>query len=172
MILAPVLARLDRIPGVRRSHADCTGRDFLIELEAAADVAAAAAAALAVLGSGSARHSPEAEAEQVAGFGAGDLWMDAGRILTLSLIEARILARRKAEEAAADAGLDEAGTAALAELLRQELTSEFRRVHGRGGSEEQGWYAEPFRAAYRRALERAPVFLSEAQLEALARRDF
>jgi hypothetical protein len=163
---------MDRIPGVRRSHADCTGRDFLIELEAAADVDAAAAAAMAVLGAGSARHSPEAEAEQAAGFGTGDLWMDAGSILTLSLIEARILARRKAEEVAADAGLDEAVAAALGEILRQELTNEFRRVHGCGGSEEQGWQAEPFRAAYRRALERAAASLSDAQREALARREF
>lgn len=158
-----MLARLEAIDGVAIARTEATGRHFLLELDPGSVADAVQARALESLGGDSHRLELDAEEDQVGGFLEGELWMSPEELLKLSLIEARILARRHALDAAKSAGLDAEQESKLEELVRQELFSEFEAVHERGGSEDRVWYKPAFRAAFDRACVRARAFLSGDQ---------
>jgi hypothetical protein len=138
-VLAPVLARLDAIPGVRKARVDSSGRFFWIELDPAVDESRVKGPATGVLGQG-ARALPASEADlQLAGRLHGDPWLGADEVMTLSFVESRLLSVRIAGEVERRAGATPEQREAIAEAIRLELFAAMERVHAEGGRSSSGW---------------------------------
>jgi hypothetical protein len=168
-VLAPVLARLDALPGVARSRTEATGRFFLIELRVGADAVLAEERAMAVLGRGG-RRLGESEAEsQLAARGAGDPWMTAGEVMALSFVEGRLLSARISAAAARGLGLSGEEQERLREAVRVELFAAFQRVHAEGGRPSSGWIYQDWPGIAAAAAERCRPWLGSERAEALAR---
>lgn len=168
-MLAPVLARLDAVPGISRSRAEASGRFLLLELSPGADPGRVLAAARRALGR-EARRLPEAEArEQLAARGRGDPWLAAPEVMALSYVEGRILSTRVSAEAALEARLDARERDLLAEALRLEIFAALERVHAEGGRSSSGWFYEAWPAVGAAALQRCRPWLDAVRLEALGR---
>lgn len=168
-MLAPVLARLDAVPGVSRSRAEASGRFVLLELSAGSHPDEVEAAARRALGR-EARRLSEAEArEQLAARGSGDPWLAAAEVMALSYLEGRILSTRVSAAAAREAGLDALERDRLAEALRLEVFAALERVHAEGGRSSGGWFYDAWPAVAAAALERCRRWLDAGRLEALGR---
>jgi hypothetical protein len=88
-----VLARLDEIPGVSRSRAECSGHCFLLELDAGvAD--GVGARALEILGHGARLLTPEEAEAQHEARRRGEPWVTAEEARSLSFVEGRMLGVR------------------------------------------------------------------------------
>jgi hypothetical protein len=168
-VLAPVLARLDALPGVTCSRTEASGRFFLIELGAGADEALAEERAMAVLGGGCHRlGEPEAES-QLAARRAGDPWLAAGDVMALSFVEGRLLSVRISADAAREMGLSAEEQERLAEAVRVELFAALQRVHAEGGRPSSGWIYQDWPGISAAAAERCRPWLGSERVEALAR---
>ncbi len=132
-----MLARLDEVEGVKASRVDWSGRYVLLELEPEADVSRAIRGAQAVLGERVRRLPARDESSQVAAFRKGEPWMRAGESSRMSRREAEVLSGRFTERVAREAGLDEAETARLGAILREEISGAFERAHDAGGGVER-----------------------------------
>jgi hypothetical protein len=123
-----VLARLDEIPGVSRSRAECSGHYFLVELvDGVPD--GIGARALEILGRG-AQILPNAEAEaQHEARRRGELWVTAEEARSLSFVEGRMLGFRVSEAVSKDAGLTAEERARLAEAIREEMFAHVERIY-------------------------------------------
>ena len=153
-MLAPVLARLDSIPGVGGSRVDSSGRFFWLALEGGADAARVAALARGVLG-GDARSLPAPQAEaQLAASGRGDPWLDASQVMTLSFVESRILSVRLAGEFERRTGASPEQREQVGEAIRLELFAAMERIHAAGGRRSSGWIYEEWPAIARGTVER------------------
>jgi hypothetical protein len=137
-----VLARLDRIPGVYESLVEPGGRHFVLELKPGADFDGVRAETRAVLGTEAVELDAPENYRQLEGFSHGELWMNSFQTITLSLIEARVLAARYA-------GAD----ARLADALYHELAKEFTRLHAEGGTTDGSWWRRRFPEAFERAVD-------------------
>jgi hypothetical protein len=126
--LAPVLARLDLVPGVRRSSVDAAGRHFVLSLEPDADEVAVIAGAQSVLRGAARRLDPAAAARQVEARVRGDPWFAADDVRALSYVEARIHAARTSARLADEAELEPLAEEALGELVRSVLLRAVARV--------------------------------------------
>jgi hypothetical protein len=157
-----VLARLDEVGGVRESRVDWTGHYFLLRLDPEADETRVAAAATSVLGDAATRADAETSARELDAFRRGEPWMRAGETLRLSREEARIIAARRAAEAARAGGLDESQTRRLAELVEAEVAAVFERIHAAGGGPGKR-FAPEWAAALDRVMAGARGFLTEEQ---------
>jgi len=142
-VLAPVLARLDAVPGVHSARADSSGRFFWIQVEETADATRVTALAFDVLGKG-ARSLATGQAEaQLAGRRHGDPWLTAAEVMTLSFVESRILSVRLAGEVEHLIGATPEQREEVAEAIRLELFAAMERVHAEGGRRSGGWiYAD------------------------------
>ena len=145
-MLAPVLARLDRLPGVARARADGTGTFLRLDLRPGADPAVVARAALAALGPRAAELPPAEAAAQLEGAARGDLWLAADEVLGLSYLEARMLSVRLPSAVERGLPLGPGGAARLAEAIRTVLFAAVERVHAEGGRESSGWFFEAWPA--------------------------
>ncbi len=141
-----MLARLDALAGVKVSRTDSSGRFFWLEPKDGVDPASVEALALAALGKGARVLSPEAAAAQLALHGAGDPWLSAREVMTLSFVEGRLLSVRIAGFAATDASLLPEQREAVAEAVRSELFGAMARVHAEGGRKSSGWIYEEWPA--------------------------
>jgi hypothetical protein len=165
--LAPVLASLEEIPGVRESRVDWSGRRFLLKLDPEARSEAVVAQANAALGGGARRLGPRAEARASQSYLRGEeTWMRGGETLKLSRAEARILAERYGLEAAREAELDEQQTERLVGVMESEIAAAFERIHAQGEGLPAN-FGPIVDDAIRRTLERSRPFSSAAQLERL-----
>jgi len=162
-----VLARLNAISGVACSHVDPTGRHFLIELGSEADAEKVSVQVMTALGAGSQKLEAPWDEPQAAGWTHGELWLDSNNILMLSLLEARMLAARWSAKAGKELGLPGEAVQNLEEVIREELASEFERVHKQGGSSDRRWYVRPFASAFDRVADRMKEVISQNQAEAV-----
>jgi hypothetical protein len=156
-VLAPVLARLDAIPGVAASRTDASGRFFWLALEEGADATQVAALADGALGEAS-RLLTRAQAEaQLAAHRRGDPWLAKDEVMTLSFVESRILSVRLAGEIERRTGVTPEEREAIAEAIRLELISCLERVHGEGGRRSSGWIYTEWPAIAAAAVERCSL---------------
>ncbi len=167
-MLAPVLARLDAIPGVTTARVDASGRFFWIGLEDAADAPRVTALADAALGDGARPLSAGGAEAQLAAHRHGDPWLTAGEILQLSFVESRILSVRLAAEAAARVALTPEQRELVAEAIRVELFGVMQRVHTEGGRSSSGWMYEAWPAIAAAAVDRCARPLPSALRKQLA----
>jgi len=138
-VLAPVLARLQAVPGVASARVDSSGRFFWISFRDGADAAGGTDRALGVLGTG-ARVLGSAEADgQRAAHGRGDPWLGPDDVMGLSFVESRLLSVRIAGDAERRLSISPDQREALAEAIRLELFAAMERVHGEGGRRSSGW---------------------------------
>ena len=153
-MLAPVLARLLKIPGVTSARVDSWGRYFWLtvpDLPGAGDVAALA---LGVLGEG-ARILGAGQAEaQLSAHRHGDPWLAADQVMTLSFVESRLLSVRIAGEVRQEAGVTPGRREEIAEAIRLELFAAMERVHAEGGRGTSGWIYEEWPAIAEAAARR------------------
>ncbi len=149
-----MLARLDALPGVAAARVDSSGRFFWLSITDGADAEAVASLAVSVLG-GRARRLPSTRAAvQLASRVHGDPWLGSGEVMTLSFVEARLLAVRLAGDAASGAGLTPDQREELAEAIRVELFAAMERIHAEGGRKTGGWIYEEWPSIARAAFVR------------------
>ena len=158
-MLAPVLARLDAIPGVGAARVESSGRFFWIALAEGADPSRVTDLARVVLGGGS-RSLPAADAEvQLARRARGDPWLGKDEVMALSFVESRLLSVRLAGELSRRAGAAPEEQEEISEAIRIELFAAMERVHAEGGRSSSGWIYREWPAIAAAALERCPGIL-------------
>ena len=137
-MLAPVLARLDAIPGVASARTDASGRFFWLQVEDTADATSVTVLAFGVLGKG-VRSLVAAHADaQLAAHRHGDPWLTAAEVMLLSFVESRMLSVRLAGELEHQTGATPEQQE-VAEAIRLELFAAMKRVHSEGGRRSGGW---------------------------------
>jgi hypothetical protein len=141
-----VLARLDALAGVKVSRTDSSGRFFWLEPREGVDRGTLEALAVGALGKGTRVLSPEEAAAQLALHGAGDPWLAAREVMTLSFVEGRLLSVRLSGDAAREASLLPGQREAVAEAIRAELFGAMARIHAEGGRTSSGWIYEEWPA--------------------------
>jgi hypothetical protein len=141
-VLAPVLARLRRIPGIADARVECSGTFFALSLGERADPEATLRAVLDVLGPGSRRLLADEAGAQLAARASGEIWFSEEEIRALSYIEGRIIAGRAL--AAATRGLEVTGaeTDRIRDAIRVEVFAALDRVHDEGGRSSSGWFTD------------------------------
>jgi hypothetical protein len=170
-VLAPVLARLDLVPGVAAARSDSSGRFFWIELATGADEGAVREGARAVLGP-RARPLPAPEAAaQLAWRRLGDPWLRTGEVMALSFVEGRLLSVRLCAELERRGAIPGDRGEVVAEAIRVELFAALARVHAEGGRPSSAWIHEEWPAiavAVRgRCIAALPLELRDRFAEAL-----
>jgi hypothetical protein len=163
-VLAPVLAQLSTIPGVREAHVELTGQFFILE-PLSGRKAALVERVLELLGPDSRLLDSPWQEEEIGSLGKAELWLSPDTIRNLSMLEARILADRWGSAAARSAGLDTAATFRLVWMLRRELNCEFNRVHAQGGVTDKKWYLQAFPGAFDRLAIRFEPHAKSSQVE-------
>lgn len=171
-MLAPVLVRLDGIPGVAASRTEASGRWFLLELSPGADREAVLRGAAEVLGRGARLLSDGEASAQLAARPRGDLWLSAREVAGLSYAEGRILAVRIPAAVARSVPLPPEAVPALAEAVRAEVFAAVEAVHAEGGRKSGGWFFDAWPEIARRIAARVapglPSDVARAVAEALA----
>lgn len=166
-MLAPVLARLDAIPGVAVARTDSSGRFFWLALDEDADAAQVAKLADGALGGG-ARVLSKAQGEsQLAAHRHGDPWLTKDEVMTLSFVESRILSVRLAGEIERRTGATPEEREAIAEAIRLELVTCMERVHAEGGRRSSGWIYTEWPTIAAAAVENCPQGLRRQIAELL-----
>jgi hypothetical protein len=160
-VLAPVLARLDGIPGVSRSRVDSSGQFFWLTLDEDADAPRVVAVALEVLGRGARALPADQAGAQLAAHPRGDPWLGAGEVLTLSFLESRILSVRIAGELERRTGSSPEQREQVADAIRMELFAAMERIHAEGGRRSGGWIYAEWPAIASAALGRCDASLPE-----------
>jgi hypothetical protein len=147
-----VLARLNSIPGVIEARVEASGQVFQLDCAPTADPVGIPSAALAVLGKAAAIPAGEDSEPEPGDLGDIEIWFNSRTVISLSLIEARILARLWGGAAAAYAGLDPDSANRFLAILFRELAREFKAMHAEGGTSQAGWYLSRFPEAFDRTL--------------------
>jgi hypothetical protein len=163
-VLAPVLAQLGTLPGVREAHVDPTGQYFLLE-PISGRKAAIVECALSILGPDARLLDSPWQEEEIGSLGKAELWLSKDTIRNLSMLEGRLLADRWGRAAARSAGLDANATFRLIWMLRRELNCEFNRVHAQGGAADKKWYLAAFPSAFDRLAIRFEPYAKSNQVE-------
>jgi hypothetical protein len=123
-----VLARLDEIPGVNESRAECSGHYFIIILDDDANDRIHASV-LEVLGRG-ARVLPTDEAGvQHEARRRGEPWLTSAEARSLSFVEGRMLGGRVSAAIASELGLSAEERERLAEAVREEMFAHVERIY-------------------------------------------
>jgi hypothetical protein len=123
-----VLARLDEIPGVSRSRAECSGHYFLVELaDGVPD--GIEARALEVLGRGARLLRPEEAEVQHKARRRGEPWLTSEEARALSFVEGRMLGVRVSAAVSKDAGLTAEEQERLADAVREEMFAHVERIY-------------------------------------------
>lgn len=154
--MAPVLARIDKIPGVLESRVDWTGRYLLLTLDPTVNRELLPKEVSSVVGTETRSPSPETEARLMA----GGPWLRSGETLQLSQAEADGLAKLTSSKVAAQVPLSEDQTRRLQTILREELRAAFERVHQDAGFSKERFLQER-RIVINRVGERLQPFLPE-----------
>jgi len=160
-VLAPVLARLDAIPGVVAARVDSSGRFFWLQVEDEADATGVTALALGALGKGVRSLAAEQATAQLAARRDGDPWLTAAEVMTLSFVESRMLSVRLAGEVAHRTGATPEQREEVAEAIRLELFATMERVHSEGGRRSGGWIYEEWPAIAAATVERCAATMPQ-----------
>lgn len=123
-----MLARLDDLPGVSRSTAECSGYILMVELTDGADDGVAARV-LEVLGRGARVLTGDEAAAQHDARRRGEPWVTAAESRALSYLEGRMVGARVAAGVAAELDLTADERARLAEAVRAEMFTHVERLH-------------------------------------------
>jgi len=153
-VLAPVLARLDRIVGVAHARVESTGTWFLVETWPAAARHQVEEEVLAVLGPTAEVPSADAAGLQVGARDRGDHWYSSRDILGLSYLEARVISARTSAAVGREAQLPQQAVRALCEAIRAEVFAAVERVHAEGGRSSGSWFFKAWPALADRILSR------------------
>ncbi len=167
-MLAPVLARLDAIPGVATARTDSSGRFFWITPAPGVGPSEIVERCRAVLGASAVPLGAAAAEAQLAARDRGDPWLGAGQVMTLSFLEGRLLSVRIAGDAARESGATPVQREAVAEAIRVELFVARERVHAEGGRKSGGWIDEAWPAIAAAAAARCAPDLPPEVRERLA----
>lgn len=163
-----MLARLEKVPGVRSARVEASGRCFLLALAPGTDPARAVEGAVAALGGRARPLDDAAAAAQLAARPRGDPWLSTEEVHALSYVEARVISVRVAGAVAKAAGLEAAEADALRESTRLEVFAAIERVHDEGGRDSTGWFFEAWPEIARAVAARARGFVAPERLAALA----
>jgi hypothetical protein len=158
-VLAPVLARLDRIVGVAHARVEASGTWFLVDTWPAAARHQVEEEVLGVLGPTAEVLSPDAAGLQVGARDRGDHWYSSRDILGLSYLEARIIAGRVSASVGREAQLPQHAVRALCEGVRAEVFAAVERVHAEGGRSSGSWFFKAWPALAERILSRVAAAL-------------
>lgn len=151
-----MLARLDDIPGVTRSRAECSGHYFLIDLADGADDAIAARA-IEVLGR-DARLLDTADAGvQIRARQRGEPWLSADEARALSFVEGRMLGIHVSAAMARKFGLGALERTLVAEAVREEMFAHVERIYA--GLARPGRFFEAWPQLAERAAQRCAPWL-------------
>ena len=153
-MLAPVLARLEAVPGVSAARVDSSGRFFWIAVEDGADPSGVSALTLPLLGTGARTLAADRAKAQLAAGRQGDPWLGAAEVMTLSFVESRLLSVRIAGEVRAGTGATPEQHEEIAEAIREALFAAMERVHSEGGRRSSGWIYEEWPVIAANAAER------------------
>ena len=140
LAIAPVLHRIDELPGVDESSVSWNGQRFRIELVAGADPGQVSAAALAVLEGDACCVT---DSRGTAAPAADDAWFDEAGTVELSRHEAGVIASDFAAEMAAELALEPDVAVGLRAALREELERAFEAAHAAGGGVDRLWEQVP-----------------------------
>lgn len=123
-----MLARIDELPGVRRSLAECSGHFFLVELDGAS-TDGVGPRVLEELGRGARLLPPEEAEVQHEARRRGEPWVTAAGARALSYVEGRMLGVRVSAAVSKKAGLGAEEAERLAEAVREEMFTYVERLH-------------------------------------------
>ena len=169
-MLAPVLARLRRLPGIVDARVECSGTFFALSLAEPAESEAVLPMVLDVLGPDSRLLASEEARGQLEARPRGEIWFSEEQIRGLSYVEGRIIASRALAAAAEGLSLGEPETGRIREAVRVEVFTAIDRVHDEGGRCSSAWFAEEWPHIVARAQGRLAGALSEATLAVVAAR--
>lgn len=162
-----MLAQLNSLDGVAESGVEASGQYFTVHLSPGADPSAVASAAASVLGD-NIQLPPELQSVYWKACGEnGEIWFNAETLISLSLIEARILTREWGAAAAAHAGLEPGVAERFLAVLYRELAGEFKVMHARGGATDADWYLSRFAEAFEWTLRNMEAHTSVERLASL-----
>ncbi len=160
-----MLARLDEIPGVSRSRAECSGHYILVELRDGVPDGIGERA-LEILGRG-ARILPPAEADaQHDARRRGELWVTAEEARSLSFIEGRMLGVRVSAAVAQEVRLTAEERERLAEAAREEMFAHVERIYA--GLASAGRFFETWPQIAARIAERCEEWLDAGRVRSVA----
>jgi hypothetical protein len=161
-----VLARLDEIPGVRRSRAECSGHYILIELvEGFSD--GVTPVALKVLGrEAQVLTADEADVQHEARR-RGEPWLTSQEARALSFVEGRMLGVRVSNAVSKEVGLTPEQQRSIADAVREEMFAHVERIHA--GLAEAGRFFEAWPEIAARAADRCADSLGRTRVPAVAR---
>ncbi|WP_242392132.1 hypothetical protein [Anaeromyxobacter oryzisoli] len=160
-----MLARLDEIPGVSRSQAECSGHYFLVELvDGATD--GIGARALDILGRGARLVTAEEANAQHEARRRGEPWVTAADARALSFIEGRMLGVRVSAAVAPEVGLTAEERERLAEAVREEMFSHVERIYA--GLASAGRFFEAWPQIAERIAERCAQWVEPNRARNLA----
>lgn len=160
-MIAPVLARLDAIPGVASVRVDCSGSFFLLTARDAAALERAWPAARDALGPTAAPVEGQARADQLATLARGEPWFGSANLRALSCIEARVLAGRMHDAIAARVPLDPGTAAGVLEACRLEILAALDHAHDTGGRASTTWFWKAWPAVVVRISARLAALLED-----------
>jgi hypothetical protein len=163
-VLAPVLARLRRLPGITDARVECSGTFFALSLADGAEAEAVLPMVVDVLGSRSRLLAAEEAGAQLEARSRGELWFSEEQIRGLSYVEGRIIASRALSAAADGLTMGEQDAAKIREAVRAEVFAAIDRVHDEGGRRSSAWFAEEWPRIVARARDRLADALPEPTL--------
>jgi hypothetical protein len=141
-VLAPVLARLRRLPGVADARVECSGTFFALSLLEGAEAEAVLPEVVEVLGPTSRLLEGEEAGAQLEARSRGELWFSEEQIRGLSYVEGRVLASRALAAAAEGLSLGEPEAGRVREAVRVEVFAAIDRVHDGGGRRSSAWFGQ------------------------------
>ncbi len=159
-----MLARLDELPGVSRSWAECSGYVFSVELAEGAEDATAARA-LEVLGRGSRLLAGEEAEAQHEARRRGEPWVSAAGARALSYVEGRMVGARVSTGVASELDLGADERARLAEAVREGMFTHVERLHA--GLASAGRFFQDWPQLAQRITARCAAWLPSGRATAL-----
>ncbi len=139
-MLAPVLARLRRIPEIADARVECSGTFFALSFREGVDEVAVLRAALEALGQSARRLASDDALAQLEARRRNEIWFSADDIRGLSFIEGRIIAMRAFVAVTGEVCLEREASERLRDALRIEVFGALDRVHDEGGRSSSGWF--------------------------------
>lgn len=164
-MLAPVLARLERIDGLAEVRVDCGGRYFLVRAAEPGALDRALPAVREVLGAAAAPVEGPARARHLAHSARGELWFDASTVRGLSYVEGRMLAARLCDAVGPRLPGAPGAREALFDAARTELFAALDHAHDTGGRSGPGWFWKEWPAIAARIAARLGGALAPEVLE-------
>jgi hypothetical protein len=160
-----VLARLDDLPGVLRSRAECSGHYFLVELRDGA-TQGVVEGVVGILGDDAHLLASEEAEAQYDARRRGEPWVTAQEARSLSFMEGRMLGLRVSAAVGTEAKLATKERERLAEDVREEMFCYVERVYA--GLAPAGRFFEAWPQIAERIVKRCGRWLDDEHARKLA----